>query len=103
MGKKLTLTEVGERYGGVHARTIARWLKDEKLGFPKPLVIGRRPLWDERMLAVGCQSWPLRTCLGMTRLPDANSTMSRFSLGCEFLARTARAVQKRTPAPGGRP
>jgi predicted DNA-binding transcriptional regulator AlpA len=25
--------------------TLWRWLKDEKLGFPKPLVIRRRRLW----------------------------------------------------------
>jgi predicted DNA-binding transcriptional regulator AlpA len=50
MTRKLTLTQVAERYGGVTVRTIDRWMKDEKLGFPQPMYIGRRPLWDETQL-----------------------------------------------------
>ena len=44
---------------------------------------------------------PLRTCLGMTRLPAASSTTSRLSLAEHFLSRTAWAVKRMTPAPGG--
>jgi predicted DNA-binding transcriptional regulator AlpA len=50
MSRKLTLAQVAERYGGVNVRTIDRWSKDEKLNFPQPMHIGRRPLWDETAL-----------------------------------------------------
>jgi predicted DNA-binding transcriptional regulator AlpA len=50
MTRKLTLAQVAERYGGVNVRTIDRWAKDEKLSFPQPMHIGRRPLWDEAEL-----------------------------------------------------
>jgi hypothetical protein len=43
---KLTLAEVAARYGGVNVRTISRWTADARLDFPKPLRVGRRPLWD---------------------------------------------------------
>lgn len=40
----MDITEVAERYGK-SIRTIERWLADEKLGFPKPLVINKRRLF----------------------------------------------------------
>jgi hypothetical protein len=45
--KLLTLAQLGERYGGRHSRTITRWVRDPKLGFPQPMYIGRTPFWDE--------------------------------------------------------
>jgi excisionase family DNA binding protein len=49
VGKKLTLAEVGEHLR-VHPRTISRWMKDERLSFPRPLQIGRSLLFDEAAL-----------------------------------------------------
>jgi predicted DNA-binding transcriptional regulator AlpA len=46
MGLKLTRNQVAERYGGRHPSTIDRWMQDKRLDFPKPLYIGRSPLWD---------------------------------------------------------
>jgi len=40
-----TARDVRDRYN-VSDMTIWRWLADEKLAFPKPLVIRRRRLWD---------------------------------------------------------
>ncbi len=37
----MDISEVAERYGKT-IRTIERWLADEKLGFPKPIVINKR-------------------------------------------------------------
>jgi predicted DNA-binding transcriptional regulator AlpA len=50
MARKLTRNQVAERYGGVHVRSIDRWSEDPKMGFPKPLYIGSRPMWDESEL-----------------------------------------------------
>jgi hypothetical protein len=50
MTRKLTLAQVAERYGGVNVRTVVRWAKDEKLNFPQPMLIGKRPFWDEDIL-----------------------------------------------------
>jgi len=35
---------VWERYG-IHETTLGRWLKDEAMGFPTPLYIGRFRYW----------------------------------------------------------
>lgn len=37
----MDISEVAERYGKT-IRTIERWIADEKLGFPKPIVIKKR-------------------------------------------------------------
>jgi predicted DNA-binding transcriptional regulator AlpA len=50
MIRKLRKSAVAERYGGVNTRTIDRWLLDPALKFPKPIYIGRSPLWDEAEL-----------------------------------------------------
>ena len=49
VSRKLTLAQVAERYV-VNVRTITRWTADEKLGFPRPLIINRSKLWDEEEL-----------------------------------------------------
>ena len=41
----LTARQVRERYGNCSDMAIWRWLHDEKLNFPKPLVINARRLW----------------------------------------------------------
>jgi predicted DNA-binding transcriptional regulator AlpA len=33
------------RYGGISDMTLWRWLADQALSFPKPLVINRRRFW----------------------------------------------------------
>ncbi len=38
----LTAPEVRARFGGISAMSLWRWLHDEQLGFPRPLVINRR-------------------------------------------------------------
>jgi hypothetical protein len=46
MTRKLRKAEVAERYGNVTPRTVDRWLLDPALQFPRPLYVGRQPLWD---------------------------------------------------------
>jgi hypothetical protein len=41
---------VRARYSDITEMTLWRWLRDEKLGFPKPYVINRRRSWDEAEL-----------------------------------------------------
>jgi hypothetical protein len=44
--RKLRKAEVAARYGNVNVRTVDRWLLDPALAFPRPLYVGKRPLWD---------------------------------------------------------
>ena len=41
----LPANKVWERYG-VSSMTIWRWLHDERIGFPKPIYIGRFRYWN---------------------------------------------------------
>jgi len=41
--------KVAARYGRC-GRTIDRWTKDPKLGFPKPIVIRGKRFWKEALL-----------------------------------------------------
>ena len=43
--------QVRARYGNVSDMTLWRWLADPVLGFPRPLVIRRRRLFDDQELA----------------------------------------------------
>jgi predicted DNA-binding transcriptional regulator AlpA len=45
MSQKLRKRQVAERYQH-NIRTIERWTADPTLNFPKPIYIGRNPLWD---------------------------------------------------------
>jgi len=38
----LTGPQVRERFGGISDMTLWRWMHDERVDFPKPLVINRR-------------------------------------------------------------
>jgi hypothetical protein len=40
----LPARRVLDRYG-ICARTLDRWVKDESIGFPKPVVVRRRRYW----------------------------------------------------------
>ena len=42
--------QLSERCGGVSERTIDRWTRDPKMGFPQPTYFGATPLWDEEEL-----------------------------------------------------
>jgi len=33
-------------YFNIHSRTVARWLADSTLGFPKPIMIRHRRFWN---------------------------------------------------------
>jgi hypothetical protein len=44
--QKLRKGDVAKRYGNVNVRTVDRWLADPTLNFPKPIFVGRAPLWD---------------------------------------------------------
>ena len=44
-----------ERFG-VTPRTLDRWLQDERMSFPKPVVINSRRYWRESELAAWEQS-----------------------------------------------
>jgi len=41
----LRAREVRERYGGVSEQALWRWLRDEKLNFPKPFYINQFRYW----------------------------------------------------------
>jgi predicted DNA-binding transcriptional regulator AlpA len=45
----LTATQVKDRYK-ISEMTLWRWMRQEDMGFPSPLVIGRRRLFDEAEL-----------------------------------------------------
>jgi DNA-binding transcriptional MerR regulator len=47
--RKLPTRQVCERYG-IHNRTLARWERDQKLNFPRALVIQKRKYYDESEL-----------------------------------------------------
>ncbi len=41
----LTARQVRSRYGGVSDMGLWRWLRDERLAFPQPIVINNRRYW----------------------------------------------------------
>jgi predicted DNA-binding transcriptional regulator AlpA len=41
----LTAKQVRTRYGNVSDMAIWRWLQDEQLNFPRPLMINKRRYW----------------------------------------------------------
>ena len=51
----LTAKQVRARYGGVSDMAIWRWLRDERMAFPQPLVINGRRYWR----LSGLQHWEL--------------------------------------------
>jgi predicted DNA-binding transcriptional regulator AlpA len=56
----LTRAQLAARYNR-DQRTIDRWLRDPKLNFPRPRVIGTRSLlWDENEIDQWQQSRPIK-------------------------------------------
>ena len=49
----LNAAQVRTRYGGMSDMALWRWLRDETLGFPKPLIINNRRFW----LAAALTDW----------------------------------------------
>ncbi len=49
--KYLTARQVRERFGNVSDMSLWRWLHDPKLGFPQPIRIQRRRLFNEEEIA----------------------------------------------------
>lgn len=45
--KYLTASQVKARFGNISDMTLWRWLQDEALAFPKPMVVNRRRLFRE--------------------------------------------------------
>ncbi len=45
-GKKLTSNAICERFG-ITRRTLARWMVDPKMGFPKSLILNHRHYFEE--------------------------------------------------------
>jgi len=43
----MTATEVRHYFGDISDMTLFRWLRDERLAFPKPIVVNRRRLFSE--------------------------------------------------------
>ena len=46
----VTAAQVKRRCGAISDMTLHRWLKNEQLGFPKPIKINNRRLWDSKHL-----------------------------------------------------
>ena len=46
----LNAAQVRRRYGGISEMALWRWLRDEDLGFPQPIRINGRRLWEARRL-----------------------------------------------------
>ena len=42
----LTAKQVQARYGNISAMTLSRWVKDDRLQFPRPLYIHSRRYWN---------------------------------------------------------
>ncbi len=47
----LTARQVRSRYGGISDMGLWRWLRDERLAFPLPIVINNRRYWKLSDLA----------------------------------------------------
>lgn len=52
----LNAAQVRTRYGGMSDMALWRWLNDEDLGFPQPLVINKRRFWNAAELTAWEQS-----------------------------------------------
>ena len=48
-GIRLPISQLCRRYG-ISARTVDRWLGNQQLGFPRPMVVNRRHYWEEAAL-----------------------------------------------------
>jgi predicted DNA-binding transcriptional regulator AlpA len=46
----LSAPQVRKRYGGISDMCLWRWLRDQKLGFPQPLIIRKRRYWRTKKL-----------------------------------------------------
>ena len=47
----MTAAQVREHFGGISEMTLHRWMRNEALGFPQPIVIHRRRFWRRSDIA----------------------------------------------------
>ena len=66
----LNAAQVRTRYGGMSDMALWRWLQDETLGFPKPLVINNRRFW----LAAALGDWERMRATRGSAPPAADDT-----------------------------
>jgi predicted DNA-binding transcriptional regulator AlpA len=66
----LNAAQVRTRYGGMSDMALWRWLQDETLGFPKPLVINNRRFW----LAAALSDWERMRATHGSAPPAADDT-----------------------------
>jgi predicted DNA-binding transcriptional regulator AlpA len=59
MSVKLTRYQVAARYSR-DPRSIDRWCRESKLGFPQPIMVGRFPMWNLDELETWERSLPRR-------------------------------------------
>ena len=59
----LTAAQVRARFGGISDMTLWRWIHDEKIRFPQPVVIQRRRFFDAEEL----EHWEVALAAGGTK------------------------------------
>lgn len=64
---ELIPTAVVRKILGVTDRTICRWQKDERIGFPAPTIINERKYWTKAEISRFCESMRARTARGENR------------------------------------
>lgn len=52
------VVDLRELFGGVTEMTISRWLKDDRLDFPKPIRIATRRYWFEAEVLAWIEARP---------------------------------------------
>jgi predicted DNA-binding transcriptional regulator AlpA len=60
----LTAKQLRTRFGGISDMTIFRWLRDEQLQFPQPMVLNARRYW----LLSDIQAWEQKHATGKVGL-----------------------------------
>jgi hypothetical protein len=70
----LTALQVKARYQ-ISARTLGRWVQDDKLSFPRPMIVNRRMLFSEAELLAWEERQRAVTQIGRRRqeIPDART------------------------------
>lgn len=68
-GRRFTTRAVAKR-NDVGPRTVERWERDPRLGFPKPTYVRGRKYWDETDLIVWERNMAARSREIITKQPD---------------------------------
>jgi predicted DNA-binding transcriptional regulator AlpA len=75
MAQKLRKRQVAKKYD-CNPRTIERWTNDPQLNFPKPIYIGRSPLWDLEELEAWDKTRPHSRPLKQEEIPTGLPDLS---------------------------